>query len=220
MGDDLSRLPSIIDASQIVVIGCGYRAGNDPSSWRFGQWIVDELTAEEEARIVAAWLAWLGDACRERGCALDDALLLHWSAAEPVTVEAAYARAHGRAPARSVSVPPPLAWLDVFADIVRAEPFCVRGAFDFKLKSINRALADANALPRDSSEEAGLQVLDGLDAMVAVWRAAQDTRHRRLCEHRLIQRVAAYNAADVRALRDVSEWFWLHRGPSSELPKI
>lgn len=196
--DDFSAMPRANGRAQIVVVGCG---GNVDGQWIFRQWIVDAITRDEEIRVLDEWLAWVTGLAAERGLSLASVPICHWSAAEPVTIERAYATARDRSPECEL---PSLSWFDVYREIFIANRVAVAGAFDLRLKSMSRLLQTV----APSAEPSSASIADGAQAMVAMWRASRESAgsETRLAAHPLVRSVAGYNERDVRLLADVVAW--------------
>lgn len=203
LDDDFTALPRINARAQIVMLGCGYFANDD---WIFRQWIVDVIDANQsgEVRILDGWIAWLASVATERGVELGASRVCHWSAAEPITIEKAYASARALT---SQEIVPVLPWFDVYREVMVANRAAVAGAFDGRLKSVCRIFASDTP---PTGPEAGIG--DGLAAMVAMWRANRETKEGTpISSHPLMQQVAAYNARDVRLLAELVRWLRANR---------
>ena len=204
LGDDFASLPRVGGQALIVIIGCGERS--EDGSWRFAQWVVDELSPDEELRIIQAWIAHVQSMCAAAGVDLGAARLCHWSAAEQSILERAYdaARVRHGAAARW----PPLPWFDAL-ELFRSVPLAVTGAFDLGLKSIARAMHSAGFI----ATRWGEGPTDGLGAMAGVWSAAREASSAgtSLAAHPLMVDIARYNEVDCRVLAEVLAWLRQHR---------
>src|SRR5207245_7233698 len=97
LADDFATFPRKGGQTLIFQIGCGtYRDGQ----WRFRQFTVNELTLDDEARMIDEWLSYLGALCADAVCDLHEARLVHWSPAEASNFERAYDNARLRHPDR------------------------------------------------------------------------------------------------------------------------
>lgn len=194
LDDDFTALPKVGGYPQIVMIGCGQFDAE--GNWAFAQWTVDALTADEERRIIEAWVEHMA------ATGLDHARICHWSAAEPVNLENAYNSARVRHD--DADWPTGLPWFDMLQAVVRAEPVTVTGAFGFGLKAIAKAMNAAGLI----GTTWGDGPTDGLGAMVGTWKAAADTRAAGtpLSEHPLMVEIGEYNEVDCRAMAEVVTW--------------
>jgi hypothetical protein len=199
LDDDFSAFPRKGGQALIFQIGCGtYRERR----WSFRQFTVDDLGVAAEARMIDDWLTHLADLARDAGCAsASDVRLVHWSLAEESNFERAYESARSRHPDRSW---PALAWYDLLGRIFRAQPFVVKRAFSFGLKSIARAMR-AHGLIQTAWGEG---LADGTGAMAGAWSAAADSRARgrSLADSPVMQEIARYNEVDCRVMAEILDY--------------
>lgn len=141
LDDNFAELPAVGGQPLVFQIGCGHW---EEETWRFAQWTCRQLTLDEEARIIDAWLAHIRAALSASGRALDDARIVHWSPAEPVNLETAYNSARSRH--GDATWPRALPWFDFLNRVIRAEPVTVTGAFNFGLKSFAKAMHAAGLI--------------------------------------------------------------------------
>jgi hypothetical protein len=203
LADDFTALPRIGGQPLIFQIGCGHW---EAGTWRFAQWTVDRLDETHEAEIIAAWLAHLRTVCDERGVALEQARLVHWSPAETSSLENAYDSAGQRHPELAF---PALPWFDALQQVIRAEPVTVRGAFGFGLKAIAKAM-HAHGLIATSWEDGPT---DGLGAMVGAWWCDGEAARvgGSMLDQPLMQEIGRYNEVDCRTMAEVLAWLRAHR---------
>jgi len=187
-------------ARRIVMIGCGYL---DEDGWRFGQWIAESPDEEHEREILGCWIEHMRSVCERRVCALTDARLVHWSHAERSAFRAVFDAARARHAANSW--PETLPWFDLLEQVFRAAPIGVKGAFDYSLKSIAKAMHAAGLIETRWDDDS----LDGLAAMVGIMRAAQ--RPEPLPTSALVQRIARYNETDCRVVAEILRWLRANR---------
>lgn len=179
-------------ARRIVMIGCGHL---DADGWQFGQWIAHSLREEHERDILDRWLERMRSVCERRGCSLTEARLVHWSHAERSAFRAVFDGARARHAANDW--PEALSWFDLLEQVFRAEPIGVKGAFDYGLKSIAKAMHAAGLIETRWDDDS----LDGLAAMVGIMRAAQRTEA--LPTSALVRRIAKYNETDCRVVAEI-----------------
>lgn len=127
------------------------------------------------------------------------ARIIHWSSAEPVSLETAYNAARSRHP--DADWPPALPWFDFLVRVIRAAPVAVTGSFNFGLKSIVKAMHAAGMI----ETMWGDGPTDGLGAMVSAWWCDQEAARTSvpMLELNLMCEIAAYNAVDMRAMADI-----------------
>ena len=202
MADDFSSLPAEGGQPLIFQIGCGRL---EDGEWVFDpaldQWTVDRLDEASEAAIIGAWVARMQALCAERGIALEQARIFHWSPAETSTLTSAYNSARERHPANEW---PLLPWFDLLGEVVKKAPVTVTGAFGFGLKAIAKAMY-AQGLIETSW---GDGPTDGMGAMVAAWRVDEsvDGSGDILLDDPLMREVADYNRVDCQVMAEILQW--------------
>lgn len=198
LDDDFRSFPRKGGQALIFQIGCGTYA---QARWSFRQFTVDDLVADAEARMIDAWVEHLRELAEASRVRVEDVRLVHWSGAEPTTLETAYNSARTRHPDREW---PALGWYDLYARVIVAEPVVVRGAFSFGLKSIARAMRSHGLIGTEWQE--GLA--DGAGAMAGAWTAAADSRARgrSLSESPVMHEIARYNEVDCRVMAEILDY--------------
>ena len=198
LDDDFSAFPRKGGHALIFQIGCGtYREAR----WSFAQFTVDELAPDAEARMIDAWVAHLEDLASAGGIDVSALRIVHWSGAEPTTLETAYNSARVRHPDRHW---PNLGWYDLYTRVFVAEPVVVKGAFAFGLKQIARAM-QAHGLIATAWGEG---LADGAGAMAGAWSAAAEARARgrRLSESAVMTEIGRYNEVDCRVMAEILDY--------------
>lgn len=192
--DDFTKIPEQNGQNLIYMIGCGHIEGGE---WKYRCFCVDRLTEGSEAQIIDEWLAHV-NGVSEVLRAGSEPRLIHWSYAEPVNYEDAYDSARERHPDKGW---PRVNWFDLWAKVVRKEPVVVRGALNFGLKSVARAM-HANGLIATSW---GDSKVDGLGAMTGAWWCDQEAASRgiRLKDTDLMREIEAYNEVDCKVLQEI-----------------
>jgi hypothetical protein len=204
LDDDFIRLPQLGGQALIAQIGCGYFTSD--GQWKFMQWSVNAISADEERRIITAWIGYLEKTCAESGCAAREARIFHWSAAEPVNLETAYNAARTRHP--EAGWRNDLSWFDLLERVFRAEPVAVTGAFNFGLKAIANAMHAAGMITTTWPDGT-----EGLSAMVGIWSAARESAATKtpLSTHPLMNAIARYNEVDCRVMAEILGWLRRNR---------
>ena len=194
LADDMSRLPERGGQPLIFMIGCGYV---EKGTWKFGSFVVADLTEAEEARIINDWLSYMAEVKSRLDPDGLDPILFHWSPAEVTNFETAYNSAKKR---HDADWPAPQ-WFDFLRRVMWAEPVVVRGALAFGLKAVAKAL-HRHGLIKTSW---GDGPTDGLGAMVAAWSCQREAEQQQcpMDELDLMREVVAYNEVDCRAMAEV-----------------
>ena len=166
LNDDFSKLPEKGGQPIIFMIGCGHMENGE---WQFKSLVTENLSAEEEIRIVREWV----DHMRLVRDRLDPQngmpRIFHWSHAEPSVLDNAYNSARARHQERADW--PELGWYDFLTKVMWEEPVVVRGALGFGLKAVANAYSHG-LIETDWAESP----IDGLGAMVGAWRCDGEAR--------------------------------------------
>ncbi len=204
LADDFSGLPKAGGQPLIFQIGCGHLLAD--GRWGFAQWTADRIRETNEAVIVGSWVDHMAGVLLERGLGWEDARIIHWSAAEPVNLDNAYNAARVRHPENGW---PALPWFDFLQSVVRAEPIAVRGAFDFGLKSIAKAMHAAGLIETTWAEGP----TDGLGAMIGAWWCDGEAARlgARMTELPLMAEIARYNEVDCQVMAEIVGWLRANR---------
>lgn len=204
INDDFSQLPRLGGQTLIFQIGSGHW-GKD-GSWTFEQWTVGRLQEADEAAVISAWVASIERLRAQRGLTWDQVRVVHWSPAETATLVTAYNSATERHPEAGW---PDLPWFDALTQVARAGPLTVRGAFDFGLKSIAKAMHGLGLIETSWGDGP----TDGLGAMVGAWWCDGEAARRggTLLEIDLMRQIAAYNEVDCRTMAEVLRWLRANR---------
>ncbi len=203
LGDDFSHIPEKGGAPRIFMIGCGRldSAGN----WQFAPFTARDLSFEAERNLIDRWIAYLHSAAAEADVQLSEARLFHWSPAETSILQDAYNSAQARHTERHW---PELNWFDLLQRLARREPVTVTGAFNFGLKSFAKALFALGLIQTSWPDSR----IDGLAAMIAAWRAAEEASERGIAmtDTELMQEIGRYNEVDCKVMMEVLRYLRLN----------
>jgi hypothetical protein len=200
--DDFASFPSRGGLPIIFMIGCGHV---ENGAWQFECFVAPSMSDDGEASMIDAWLAHM-ERVRERlAPKLEQPTLLHWSQAEVSTFESAFSSARRRHPERAW---PDLRWFDLLRNVVRAEPFVVRGALGFGLKAVARAMHTHGLIETAWPEG----TTDGLGAMVSAWWCYEEAElsAAQVTDLPLMQEIVAYNEVDCRVLCELLDYLRKH----------
>lgn len=203
LADDFTRLPEVGGQALIFQVGVGRWEGG---AWRFAQWTVDRLTEAAEAELLRGFVGHVDGLRRERGLGWDGVRLIHWWAHETSTYETAYNSARARHGGPDWASLP---WFDFLVEVVREAPVTVRGAFNFSLKPLARAMHAAGLIETTWGEGP----TDGMGAMVGAWWC--DGEAARIgCSMRdldLMAEIERYNEVDCRVMAEIVRWLRANR---------
>jgi hypothetical protein len=194
VNDDFSRLPQKGGNDSIFMIGCGHV---EDGEWRFECFIADDLSGEAEARTIDAWFAHMRSV-RDRLAPGLDPLVFHWSQAEDINLSTSYKSARIRHPEKAWPEPN---WFDFLNRVFKAEPVAVRGAMAFGLKAVARAMKSHGLIETTWGDS----VVDGMGAMVAAWRCAEEAARVgcTLSDLPLMREVRDYNEVDCKVMMEI-----------------
>jgi hypothetical protein len=203
LGDDFTAMPQAGGQTLIFQVGMGRW---EQGRWCFEQWTCDRLTPDAEARMLDAFTGRVRQLCMARGIALGDARLIHWWEAEVVAYESGPVSAMARHPG---NLWPALPWFDFLTRVVQAAPVTVKGAFDFGLKSLAKAMHAAGLIETTWDEGPG----DGMGAMIgAFWCDREAARMGvSMRDLPLMAGIGKYNEVDCRAMGELVRWLRANR---------
>lgn len=199
LDEDFSRFPKASGQPLIFMVGCGHLlALPDKPQWEFRVFTARSLTPAEESRILEEWFDHLRQVCVDRKSSLEEARIFHWSPAETSSLTEAY----NAAIVRQGSPPwPKLPWVDLLNRVVKEQPVTVRGAFNFGLKAIAKAMHVHGLIQTLWNDGPA----DGLGAMVGAWRCHHEASQRgvSMTEIDLMREIERYNEVDCKVMAEV-----------------
>lgn len=188
-----SQWPTLEGREMIFMVGVGWE---EDGEWRFRALIADRETPEAEHQLLQAFISLIEEL--SEGDALDPAstALYHWSSAEAWQSRKA-ANRHDLPDTHALRRLP---WFDLEAQVAKKGSLALPGAWNFKLKSMARALGGLDPLfdpqwPGDLDQ--------GKRAMVMGWRAYQFAEPALSHEMKLL---TDYLDADCRAMWHLLRW--------------
>lgn len=186
--------PALKGCEMIFMVGVGWE--DDRGLWAFKEFVAESESTQAEQEMLAEFAAFLLQNTEGNLTKPGAVRLFHWSNAERSRMKRAADR-HDRPPEDLWRTLP---WYDMQKEIFLQEPIGLPGAWDYKLKSIGRALAEYDpeygvAWPSDLG--------GGLEAMVMGWKAYQQPNPINSQEMRTI---VEYNEIDCKALWRILNW--------------
>lgn len=202
IGDPLDKFPIQCDTTLIAMIGCGYIEPGT-KKWIYKCFSVDLLITKEEHRIVKEWFKWMEDVC------------LKWMGEIPAQFPAwcfSRAEANFLEDQRNSCVhrhdvqhwKHRVDWLDL-QELLRDEPFVIKGCHNFSLKSIVHALFDQKKLDVIWPSS---QIDDGLSAMIGLFRAHEEAIEQNTTMGKIpwMDDIMSYNALDCLAMYKILDY--------------
>ena len=195
LDDDFSDFPEKGGQPLIFMIGCGHM---ENEHWQFRCFIADSLTEQAEARIIDEWLDYMSSVQNKISPDNKDPIIFHWSPAEVSSLEKSYNATVKRHPDKNWRV---LRWFDFLKHVIRKEPVVVRGALNFGLKTVAKAMFSHCNI--ETNWEDG--PADGLGAMVGTWWCANEATNLgvNLIDIDLMKEIQKYNEVDCRVMMEI-----------------
>ena len=196
LNDDFSQLPKKGGQPLIFMIGCGHL---EEGEWRFKSLTANELSLEEEFRIIEEWVEHMSVVRDRLDPDCSKPRIFHWSSAEVTALQTAHNSSWNRhhQPAGWAD----LNWYDYLQKVVRKEPVVVRGALGFGLKAVANALHSHGLIETDWADSP----VDGLGAMVGAWRCDEEARSLgvSMASLSLMADIARYNEVDCKVMMEI-----------------
>jgi hypothetical protein len=129
---DFETLTKVTDKEMIFQIGCGYmsnESGDIRPKWIYKSFHVNELTDNEEKRILNEWLFYM-ELLKIKSRFRSEPKIFHWSHSEKTN----FKKVRGK-----YNLKQELNWVDLLK-VFREEPIVVKDALNYNLKNIARAL--------------------------------------------------------------------------------
>ena len=193
---DFETVSDIFDASKevtdqdkpiITMIGVGW-INPDDGLWKFSCFVGDDMTRESEKVLSDRFFSYV-KRIQERYDS-GTSRMIHWSKAEQFQLESV---------TNLDEKDTNLVWLDLL-DVFKEEPITVKGAFNFGLKSIAKAMKSHGMI--DTIWEAENPCADGLSAMLYSWRE-YSLRKEGVKSSELMRDISKYNEVDVKTLYEI-----------------
>jgi hypothetical protein len=171
----------------VTVIGC-YLVKNGEFS--FHQWYLKNLTIEEEKEMLVSWNKWLINL-------VDDITFFHWSNAEKTINSKLQDQYTFLIDIRMFDL------LNIFLD----EEIVLKGSYDYKLKSVGRALHSLGYITKNWDEKSNVQ-----DGFLAAQEAKNiySSFHTRLQRNNRLSDLLLYNRVDTEILSEFINFLKLY----------
>jgi hypothetical protein len=184
-----------LDSNFIFMIGCGHIVNN---KWEFKQFIIDTITIEEEYRIVKEFTNYVGDNAR----------LFHWGNAEHSTINIVNNKRQNNIFSDWIQK---VTWIDM-CSICTDEPIVFKGALNFKLKNVGKALKKNNLIQTTWKDD----IQDGLTAMTMAAEYYTKNKVSTYCKNleksdkTIIDNIGSYNEIDCKTVQEIVEYLRNH----------
>ena len=136
--------------------------------WQFKSLVTENLSAEEEIRIIQEWVDHMRLVRDNLNPQNGIPRIFHWSHAEPTVLDKAYNSAKARHQEHADW--PELGWYDFLTKVMREEPVVVRGALGFGLKAVANALHSHGLIETDWGAGEHVGIVAPVETQVLVYR--------------------------------------------------
>jgi hypothetical protein len=203
LNDDFSQLPEKGGQSLIFMIGCGHL---EDGEWRFVSFVTDELSEEDELRIIGEWVEHMESVRDLLDPGNHQPRVVHWSGAEVNVLERQHNSARNRHGERANWSE--LGWYDFLREVMHKEPVVVRGALGFGLKAVAKAMHSHGLIETDWEDNQ----VDGLGAMVGAWRCDAEAHKKGvpMGDLELMRQIARYNEVDCKVMMEIVRYLRGH----------
>jgi ATP-dependent Lon protease len=183
--ENMAEIPNL-NGDYIFMIGLKYKKDNN---FEYINLIVKELTLSEERNIINQFFN-IVDTCSNQ----ERNIIFHWGQHERTVLSHAIAR-HGNI------------WrmpnLVDFCRIMTDEPILVRGAYNFSLKTVAKAMYKHGMI----NVIWGNDMADGASAMFLGWREYTNKQYQKIEESHVIQKIMEYNRIDCETMYEIIKYF-------------
>jgi hypothetical protein len=172
----------------IFMVGIGYT--NKNNEWEYKSFIAEEKTKASEKLMLDNFWKFINDKVKEYG--KEESIFIHWSQAEKI--------AYGKSQGRHLNLPEKKL-LDLYEVFIN-EPITVKGALDYSLKSITKAMYKYNLISTiwDSSSPCA----NGLNAMLLAHQC-YDT-NKKVSDMNTMKEIEKYNEIDCKSMWDILKY--------------
>jgi hypothetical protein len=175
----------------IFMIGIGHSYQNN---WSYKCYIADDLSDQSQLKIINQMTNHIRDISANHGFkSTADVNVYHWSNFEPMIL--------AKACSKHNIIMPIIQWIDILK-MFHEEPIIIKGALNFSLKSVGKALYNLGLIKTIWSESDN--VTNGLDAMFQAYLIYND--HNDHCKDRFKQEmksIQSYNEIDCKIMWEI-----------------
>ena len=181
-GYDVTTLPECNNLACIFMIGVGHMVDG---IWTYKNFTVSQITMEEEYKIFKKFHKYVKSFSK-------DPKLFHWGNAESMHYQKACER-HGKEWGLTN-------WCN-FIKVMEYEPIVVKGAYNFKLKNLAKAMHSHGMI----KSKWNYDCKDGLDAMAIAWQCNEESKKTgvSLFNMQPMKGVIKYNEVDCKVVQEI-----------------
>lgn len=195
--------------SLIFMIGVGYVSSHN-NKWEFKAFVVNEISMDEELRIIFEFEDFILKLCRSK----NKLRLFHWGHYDRNIFQKKL-RQYGL----DNSKLGPECWVD-FLRVVKAEPVVIRGALNFGLKEMAKAM-HKHGLIKNYYEQHSV-CSNGLSAMIAAWNCHLEAKKLKVSMQMLplMKSVKSYNEMDCKLVWEIVHYLRTYHVDSKQANTI
>ncbi len=171
----------------IFMIGIGY---SYKSKWHYKSFIAPNLTDNNQIKIINNMIKYIKKISKKYKVDDQNVNLYHWSNFEPIIMTKLCTK-------HNIMLPI-FKWTDILK-IFHEEPIIVKGAFDFSLKSIGKAMYQNKLIT--VTWDNGLEIENGLDAMFYAYQLYQKEKKTKIIKK--MENIRKYNEIDCKIMWDI-----------------
>ena len=174
----------------IFMIGIGYSINN---KWNYECFTIDDLKEESQIKVIQQMITFVKETSSKYGYVNDkyqDVSMYHWSNFEPLVLSKVCTKFH--------MIMPVFKWTDILK-MFHEEPIIIKGAYNFSLKTIGKALYDLKLITTIWDDN--IDVKNGLDAMFQAYQIYLTGENIRTNKQML--NIIEYNIIDCKIMWDI-----------------
>jgi hypothetical protein len=194
IGYDMSKLPCAVKTDNVFLIGVGHIKNN---KWIYTKFVADIISDSEEYRIFNEFMRYIAYEGGE-----GTPILYNWGVAEKSKYMSRINK-FKMMNYRLVEFNP--IWCN-FIDVMKGEPITIKGALNYGLKSIGRAMHRNGMIETIWPENSICK--NGLDAMVAAWNCSMDAKNRglKMSQMPIMDEICKYNEIDCKMVYEIIKY--------------
>jgi predicted RecB family nuclease len=171
----------------IFMIGVGYSINNE---WNYKCFIVDDLSNENQIKIINNMFDYIKIISQINNYDYQTVNLYHWSQFEPNILSKLCTKYN--------IILPVMNWADILK-IFHEEPIIIKGALNFSLKTVGKALNNMGLIKDFWIENSNVK--NGLDAMFQAYQLYQNTKD--INENEIMKEIIKYNEIDCSIMWEI-----------------
>jgi hypothetical protein len=187
VNDGFDMLPAVHSTPPMIyMIGCGHLSPVT-NKWVHSTFTASDLTLLHQTNIIKAWMGYMSNVANKRAYKV-----VHWGNAEVAFLkQAGYHNLFVEGCSNKNQ------FVDM-CQIFQKEAFAIKGAFNYRLKDLARAFYNLGYISTKWDDNSGI---DGLNAMVAVWKHNKDGNWTQ--NNTELKKIIKYNKIDCKVVYEM-----------------